>query len=108
MIFLAALLRFGIGDTSERLVLCVVGIFGMSLSCSWFVVIKSYRQLNTEKFRVLHDLETKLAYPFFTLEWDPKSEGRKSNRYWRAYSRRTDFAVHLSGPIFRPDSLCAF
>ena len=83
VIFLAALLRFGIGDTSERLVLCVVGIFGMSLSCSWFVVIKSYRQLNTEKFRVLHDLETKLAYPFFTLEWDPKSEGRKSNRYWR-------------------------
>lgn len=82
-IFLAALLRFGMGETPVKLVLCTVGIFGVLLSASWFVVIKSYQQLNREKFRVLHDLETRLAYQFFTLEWDPEAEGTKSNRYWR-------------------------
>ncbi len=47
------------------------------------MVIHSYRQLNTEKFRVLHDLEGQLPYQFFTLEWDPRSTGKKSNRYWK-------------------------
>ncbi len=83
MIFIAALLRFGFGDAPERLVLAAIGGVGALLSVSWFVVIRSHRQLNTEKFRVLQDLEQKLPYKFFTLEWDPRSKGRKSNRYWK-------------------------
>ena len=82
-VFLAALLRFGFGDTPENLVLGLIGALGILLSFSWFVVIRSYRQLNTEKFRVLHDLEKQLPYQFFTLEWDPETRGEKSNRYWK-------------------------
>ena len=91
VVFLAALLRFGIGDAPERLVLCTVGVFGALLSVSWFVVIQSYRQLNREKIRVLHELEKQLVYQFFTLEWDPKAEGKKSNRY----RKLTDVEVTL-------------
>ena len=83
VVFIAALLRFGIGDAPEQLILLAVGAVGALLSISWFVVIKAYQQLNREKFRVLHQLETKLAFSFFTLEWDPSEERRKSNRYWR-------------------------
>ena len=82
-VFVVALLRFGVGDASEHIVLGLIGFFGMLLSMSWFFVIRSYKQLNTEKFRVLHDLETKLPYQFFTLEWDPEAEGSKSNKYWK-------------------------
>ena len=82
-VFLAALLRFGFGDTPENLVLGLIGALGILLSFSWFVVIRSYRQLNKEKFRVLHDLEKQLPYQFFTLEWDPETRGEKSNRYWK-------------------------
>ena len=67
----------------ESLVLITIGGVGALLSVSWFVVIRSYKQLNSEKFRVLHDLEKQLPYQFFTLEWDPQSEGKKSNRYWK-------------------------
>ncbi len=83
VVFLAALLRFSNGEAPEQLVLATIGFFGVLLSISWFVVIRSYRQLNTEKFRVLLELEKLLPYQFFTLEWDPLSEGRKSNRYWK-------------------------
>ena len=83
VVFLAALLRFGFGDAPEGLVLGTVGGLGALLSVSWFVVIRSYRQLNTEKFRVLHELEKRLSYQFFTLEWDPQTKGGKSNRYWK-------------------------
>ena len=51
------------------------------LSASWCLIIRSYRQLNREKFRTLRDLEKQLPYQFFTLEWDPESKGEKSNSY---------------------------
>lgn len=80
---LAALLRFGLGNAPEGLVLGIVGAVGVLLSLSWFLVIRSYRQLNSEKFRVLHDLEEHLPYQFFKKEWDPESKGAKSNNYRR-------------------------
>ena len=93
VVFLAALLRFGLGDAPERVVLCAIGVIGVLLSISWFMVIRSYRQLNTEKFRVLLDLEQHLAYPFFTREWDPESVGKKSNRYWTLTN--VEVSLHL-------------
>ena len=83
VVFLATFLRFGFGDLPDWLVLTTTGGAGVLLSVSWFIVIRSYKQLNSEKFRVLHDLEKQLPYPFFTLEWDPQSKGEKSNRYWK-------------------------
>ncbi len=68
---------------SEFIVLLVIGIIGLCLSGAWVVIIQSYKQLNSNKFRVLHELETKLEFAFFTDEWDPLSTGVKSNRYWK-------------------------
>lgn len=79
----ATMLRFGIGDTPVQLATLVLGLLGISLSASWFIVIRSYRQINSAKFRVLHELERKLAFQFFIDEWDPKAEGKKTNKYWR-------------------------
>ena len=81
--FLAVLIRFGVGDVPVQVVLVSVGVVGTALSASWYVVLRSYRQLNTGKFRALHELEGKLAYPFFQREWDLLGEGEDRNRYWR-------------------------
>ena len=40
------------------------GTFGILLATAWYIVIRSYRQLNSGKFKALHELEEKLAYPF--------------------------------------------
>ena len=80
--FLAALLRFGDGDLpvfATRL----VSVLGIVLSLSWFVVIRSYRQLNTGKFKVLNDLEQGLSYQFYSREWKVLGEGRDPARYWK-------------------------
>ena len=83
LIFLAAFLRYG-GDTIPfRAVLIVVGVFGIFLAAAWYIVIRSYRQLNTEKFAAIHELEKKLAYPFFTREWELLGKGRNRSRYWK-------------------------
>ena len=59
------------------------GLFGMLLASAWYIVIRSYRQLNSGKFKALHELEEKLTYPFFKREWDLLAEGREQKTYWR-------------------------
>ena len=81
--FAIALLRFGTGDVPMNIILFIDGAVGASLSVSWYVVIRSYRQLNTGKFRALHELEKKLPYPFFTREWELLAEGKDRSRYWK-------------------------
>ena len=83
MVFVGALLRFGANDVPVQIILSVAGVMGMLLSISWYVVIRSYRQLNSGKFAALHELERKLAYPFFKREWELLAEGRDRSRYWR-------------------------
>lgn len=80
--FLAVLVRFGDGGIPE-FATRLVGLLGMGLSVSWYVIIRSYRQLNTGKFKPLHELEERLAYPFYKREWDLLGEGRDFRRYWR-------------------------
>ena len=57
IVFLAALLRFGVGDVPEKIILFSAGAIGSLLSISWYIVIRSYRQLNSGKFKALHELK---------------------------------------------------
>lgn len=59
------------------------GLFGVLLAMAWYIVIRSYRQLNSGKFKALHELEEKLAYPFFKREWDLLADGKEQKTYWR-------------------------
>ena len=59
------------------------GLFGTLLAAAWYVVIRSYRQLNTGKFDALQELEKELAYPFFTREWELLLEGKDRKKYWK-------------------------
>lgn len=83
VVFLAALLRFGFGDLSGSAVLVVVGVAGAALSASWLITIRSYRQLNTGKLKALHEIEERLAYPFYKREWELLGAGKDRSRYFR-------------------------
>ena len=66
-----------------EVVLFWTGVLGAVLAISWYIVIRSFWQLNTAKFHALQDLEQHLGYPFFTKEWELLGEGKKPARYWR-------------------------
>ena len=83
VLFAAAILRFGANGVSVDMVLFGAGALGSILAASWYIVIRSYRQLNTGKFNALQDMERHLAYPFFPKEWELLGEGKKRSRYWR-------------------------
>lgn len=83
LIFLAALLRYGAETIPVGAVVIAIGVFGIFLAVAWYVIIRSYRQLNSGKFAALHELEEKLAYPFFKREWELLEEGKSISRYWK-------------------------
>ena len=82
-VFVVTFLRFGTDSISTEAAMFWAGVLGAVLAASWYVVIRSYRQLNTGKFNALQDLESHLAYPFFTKEWELLGEGKKRGRYWK-------------------------
>ncbi len=72
-------------DTAELAftnIFTISGFVGMILSASWYIIIRSYRQLNKGKFKALHEIEKKLEYPFFTREWELLKEGKDYRAYW--------------------------
>ncbi len=83
MVFLTVLMRHNAGDIPVKSVFGAVGSLGALLSVSWYIVIRSYRQLNTGKFKALQELEKELAYEFFTREWELLGEGEDRRSYWK-------------------------
>lgn len=47
----------------------VVAVLGIVLSIYWRDLILTYRKLNRDKFKVIHEMETKLPYAPFDREW---------------------------------------
>lgn len=82
-LFLSVSVRFGIHDIPTAIVVHGIGAVGTALSLSWFIVIRSYRQLNSGKFKVLNEIEERLVFPFYKREWELLDEGRNSHRYWK-------------------------
>ena len=78
-----AMITTGSSTEPDSIVFWLVGAVGICLSVSWYIIIRSYRQLNTGKFKALLQLEENLSYPFFTREWEFLEEGRKCRIYWK-------------------------
>ena len=54
----------------------LVPILGISVSALWHRIIKSYKDLNAVKFRIIHELERRLPTTLYTYEWQLAEEGR--------------------------------
>ena len=59
----------------------LVTIAGIILCCLWYRIIRSYRDLNTARFAVVHQMETLLPLRPYTAEWDLVGRGDVSRLY---------------------------
>lgn len=62
---------FGLATTFHDTMLWqwYIACAGVLLAIVWFVMIKIYKQLNTAKFEVIHELESRLPAAIFDREW---------------------------------------
>lgn len=85
IVLIAAVLRFGpeLEILPIKFIILVLAVTVLALAGSWFIVIRSYRQLNTGKFKVLQELEEKIPFAFYRIEWQRLGEGKDWRRYWK-------------------------
>lgn len=58
-----------------------IGFVGTVVAVVWFFNILSYKQLNSGKFEVIHDMEDSLPYPCYQQEWEILEEGKQVKKY---------------------------
>ncbi|MFY0602167.1 MAG: hypothetical protein JXR03_21000 [Cyclobacteriaceae bacterium] len=65
----------------QQIVLLAMGITGLLTCTVWFININSYRQLNTAKFKVIHEMEANLSYACYSQEWELLGHGTDASKY---------------------------
>ena len=61
--------------------LWLVGCAGIVLSVLWFYIVTSYRDLNTAKFKIIHDIEKRLPLSLYAAEWNAMGRGQVPGLY---------------------------
>ncbi|MCC7195798.1 MAG: hypothetical protein IT356_09605 [Gemmatimonadaceae bacterium] len=54
----------------------LVPVAGVLVALTWYQIITSYRNLNTVKFKVIHELEREMPAALYEYEWHMAEEGR--------------------------------
>lgn len=75
-------LTFQFGKYDSRVtVRMALALAGIAISLIFFFLIRSYKQLGTGKFAVIHQIEAKLPLALYKHEWKALGEGKS----WRKY-----------------------
>ncbi len=61
--------------------LWLLGLTGIALSYLWYRVIVSYRDLNSAKFKVVHEIEKRLPLSPYDAEWEAMGRGKDPSLY---------------------------
>jgi hypothetical protein len=56
--------------------LMIIPIAGLLVALAWYSMVRSYKDLNTAKFRVIHELEEHLPAALFAYEWHHCERGK--------------------------------
>lgn len=60
----------------------IVALFaGVPFSYLWYRLVRSYRDLNTAKFKIVHEIENLLPLKLFDGEWEAVGRGEDSKLY---------------------------
>lgn len=59
-----------------------VSFIGMAVSAIFWYLINSYKQINTGKFKVLHEIEERLPLSLYKYEWEVLDHGKNKKTYY--------------------------
>lgn len=85
----------GWAKRSSTFGLVVTALAGITLSMTWWLLLRYYRRLNKAKFEAINDIEARLTEQPFTAEWaalrppeDPRAVTKKKIRdRWKSKHR---------------------
>lgn len=60
----------------------VLALLGIIICIFFWFLIRSYKQLNTGKFAVIHEIEKNLPLALYKYEWEVLGEGKDNKKYY--------------------------
>lgn len=60
----------------------VLALLGIIICIVFWFLIRSYKQLNTGKFAVIHEIEKHLPLALYKYEWEILGEGKDDKKYY--------------------------
>jgi len=60
----------------------LVSAIGIILALFWYFSIRSYGQLNSGRFKLIHEIESRLPLNLFAYEWQMLGRGKSYRTYW--------------------------
>lgn len=79
------------GIQEEGVFIIIVGVVGLVLNAIWFLTIKTYKTLNSAKFKAIKEMEDQLPAQPFEREW----ERLKSRKWTKKYLTLTGIEIFL-------------
>ena len=67
--------------SGDYILFSLVGLSGIVLSFLWYRIIRSYRDINNAKFKIVHEIEQKLPLRPFDAEWEAVGRGKNRKLY---------------------------
>lgn len=77
----ASLAGISFGGGQNEVASLIVALFGLPFAYVWWRILESYRQLNSGKYQVVHDLEALLPAAPYDDEWDKLGRGKDRKKY---------------------------
>jgi len=70
-----------LGNSGAMTYYWLVSLSGIAISFMWYRLIRSYRDINSAKFQVLHQIEKRLPINPFDAEWEAVGRGNNPSLY---------------------------
>lgn len=60
----------------------LLNVAGFILAILWFSIVRSYRNLNGAKYKIINSIERELPLRPYLAEWKILGEGKSKKKYW--------------------------
>lgn len=67
---------------NPKTIITFIAAVGLINSMVTYFMIRSYKQLNAAKFKIIHELEELLPARLYSYEWQLLGEGKNRKEYW--------------------------
>ncbi len=81
LILMSSYLQLGNSPATSSSLFWLISILGITLCYSWHRLIRSYKDINTGKFKIIHAMEKHLPTSPYQSEWDALGQGKKADIY---------------------------
>lgn len=82
MVALLGYIATKMNGTNMKYLLVFSPIVGIAMCYLWYRTVRSYKGLNSGKFKVIHAIEKRLPLALYDTEWEILDRGKNKKNYW--------------------------